>query len=194
MKKHNSKYRQPSVPPVRSVDVAALSRELAALPAVPPTARPRTQRDLIEQLREPLIEALVDRHYSFAALAEVLSQWGIDIRPDTLRRYLGPVDPNRRVSPRRVSPRRVPPADRPPVGEPSPTPVARDPALNAPPLGGSPDAIARLDTAWAEAPSEPPVQPPRDPSGERPADPPAAAPGTFTPRPERPIDWYKPSS
>ena len=182
MKKHNSKYRQPSVPPVRSVDVAALSRKLAALPAVPPTARPRTQRDLIEQLREPLIEALVDRHYSFAALAEVLSQWGIDIRPDTLRRYLGPVDPNRRVSPRRV-----PPADRPPVGEPSPVP-------NAPPRGGSPDAIVRLDTAWAETPSEPPVQPPRDPSGERPADPPAAEPGTFTPRPERPIDWYKPSS
>lgn len=189
MKKHNIEHRKPSASPVRSVDVAALSRELAALPAVPPTARPRTQRDLIEQLREPLIEALVDRHYSFAALAEVLSQWGIDIRPDTLRRYLGPVDPNRRVSPRRV-----PPADRPPVGEPSPTPVARDPALNAPPLGGSPDAIARLDTAWAETPSEPPVQPPRDPSGERSADPPAAAPGTFTPRPERPIDWYKPSS
>ncbi|NMQ20629.1 hypothetical protein E4P82_16365 [Candidatus Competibacter phosphatis] len=177
------------------MDVAALSRELAALPAVPPTARPRTQRDLIEQLREPLIEALVDRHYSFAALAEVLSQWGIDIRPDTLRRYLGPVDPNRRVSPRRVSPRRVPPADRPPVGEPSPASAARDPAPNAPPpRGGSPDAIVRLDTAWAETPPEPLVQPPRDPSGERPADPPVAAPGTFTPRPERPIDWYKPSS
>lgn len=182
MKKHNIEHRKPSASPVRSVDVAALSRELAALPAVPPTARPRTQRDLIEQLREPLIEALVDRHYSFAALAEVLSQWGIDIRPDTLRRYLGPVDPNRRVSPRRV-----PPADRPPVGEPSPVP-------NVPPRGGSPDAIVRLDTAWAETPSEPPVQPPRDPSGGRPADPPVAAPGTFTPRPERPIDWYKPSS
>ena len=92
MKKHNSKYRQPSVPPVRSVDVAALSRELAALPAIPPTARPRTQRDLIEQLREPLIEALVDRHYSFAALAEVLGQRGIDIHPTTLRHYLGPID------------------------------------------------------------------------------------------------------
>ena len=182
MKKHNHKHRQPSASPVRSVDVTALSRELAALPAVPPTARPRTKRDLIEQLREPLIEALVDRHYSFAALAEVLSQWGIDIRPDTLRRYLGPVDPNRRVSPRRV-----PPADRPPVGEPSPVP-------NAPPLGGSPDAIARLDTAWAETPSEPPVQPPRDPMDERLADPPVVTPGTFTPRPERPIDWYKPSS
>ncbi len=189
MKKHNIEHRKPSASPVRSVDVAALSRELAALPAVPPTARPRTQRDLIEQLREPLIEALVDRHYSFAALAEVLSQWGIDIRPDTLRRYLGPVDPNRRVSPRRV-----PPADQPPVGEPSPTPVARDSAPKAPPRGGWPDARARLDTAWAETPPEPPVQPPRDPSGERPADPPTAAPGTFTPRPERPIDWYKPSS
>ncbi len=189
MKKHNIEHRKPSASPVRSVDVAALSRELAALPAVPPTARPRTQRDLIEQLREPLIEALVDRHYSFAALAEVLSQWGIDIRPDTLRRYLGPVDPNRRVSPRRV-----PPADRPPVGEPSPTPVARDPAPNAPPpRGGWPGAIVRLDTA-SETTSEPPVQSPRDPSGERPADPPTAAPGTFTPRPERPIDWYKPSS
>lgn len=190
MKKHNIEHRKPSASPVRSVDVAALSRELAALPTVPPTARPRTQRDLIEQLREPLIEALVDRHYSFAALAEVLSQWGIDIRPDTLRRYLGPVDPNRRVSPRRV-----PPADRPPVGEPSPASAARDPAPNAPPpRGGSPDAIVRLDTAWAETPPEPLVQPPRDPSGERPADPPVAAPGTFTPRPERPIDWYKPSS
>lgn len=188
MKKHNIEHRKPSASPVRSVDVAALSRELAALPAVPPTARPRTQRDLIEQLREPLIEALVDRHYSFAALAEVLSQWGIDIRPDTLRRYLGPVDPNRGVSPRRI-----PPADRPPVGEPSPTPVARDSAPKAPPLGGWPDAIARLDTASATT-SEPPVQPPRDPSGERPVDPPVAAPGTFTPRPERPIDWYKPSS
>ena len=188
MKKHNIEHRKPSASPVRSVDVAALSRELAALPAVPPTARPRTQRDLIEQLREPLIEALVDRHYSFAALAEVLSQWGIDIRPDTLRRYLGSVDPNRRVSPRRV-----PPADRPPVGEPSPAPVARDPVPNAPPRGGSPDARAWLDTA-SETALGPPVQPPRDPMGERRTDPPVATPGTFTPRPERPIDWYKPSS
>ena len=92
MKKHNIEHRKPSASPVCSVDVAALSRELAALPAVPPTARPRTQRDLIEQLREPLIEALVDRHYSFAALAEVLSQRGLDIHPATLRHDLGPID------------------------------------------------------------------------------------------------------
>lgn len=127
MKKHNRKHRQPSVLSARSVDVDALSRELAALPAVPPAARVHTKRDLIEQLREPLREARVDRHYSFTALAEVLRQWGIDIRPDTLRRYLGSVDPNRVVSPRRI-----PPAVRPPVGEPSPTPVARDPVPNAP--------------------------------------------------------------
>ncbi len=193
MKKHNIEHRQPSASPARSVDVAALARELAALPAVPPTSRPHTRRSLIEQLRRPLVEARVDRHYSFAALAEVLGQWGIDIRPDTLRRYLGPVDPNRRVSPRGV-----PPADRPPVGEPSPAPAARDLAPNAPPLGGSPEALARLGTVWAETSSEPPVQPPRDPPrdppDERLADPPLAAPGTFTPRPERPIDWYKPSS
>ena len=130
----------------------------------------------------------MDRHYSFAALAEVLSQWGIDIRPDTLRRYLGPVDPNRR-SRHGGSRQRIdrPWANRHHAG-------GTGPRAERTTARGSPDAIARLDTAWAETPPEPPVQPPRDPSGERPADPPAATPGTFTPRPERSIDWYKPSS
>ena len=181
MKKHNIPHRPSSMASTRSVDVTALSHALTDLPAVPPTARPHTRRSLIEQLREPLLDALVNRHYSFAALAKVLGQRGIDIRPDTLRRYLGP------VAPKSVSPRGIPPADRPPVGESSLVP-------KAPSLEGSPNALARLDTAGTETPSEPPIQSPGDPLDARPADSSVAAPGTFTPRPERPIDWYKPSS
>ncbi len=81
-------------PKSRAVDVnlAVLARELAALPPARLTPRKSSKRELIEQLREPLVDALVDRHYSFAALAEVLGQRGIDIHPTTLRHYLGPID------------------------------------------------------------------------------------------------------
>ena len=79
-------------PESRAVDLAALAQELATLPPARLTPRKNTQRDLIEQLRGPLVAALVDRHYSFAALAEVLRQRGLDIRPATLRHDLGPID------------------------------------------------------------------------------------------------------
>jgi hypothetical protein len=68
------------------------SRKLATLPPARLTPRKNSKRELIEQLRGPLVDALVDRHYSFAALAEVLSQRGLDIHPTTLRHYLGPID------------------------------------------------------------------------------------------------------
>ena len=79
-------------PKPRALDLVALARELAALPPARLTPRKSSKRDLIEQLRGPLVDALVDRHYSFAALAEVLGQRGIDIHPTTLRHYLGPID------------------------------------------------------------------------------------------------------
>ena len=187
MKKHNIQHRPSSTASARSVDVAALSRALADLPMVPLTARPHTRRSLIAQLREPLVDALVNRHYSFAALAEVLGQRGIDIRPDTLRRYLGPVALNQRVSPRGIPPVDRSPVERPLVGESSPAPKAAS-------LGGSPHTLARRDTAGAETPPKPSVQLLGGSVDEPPADSSVAAPGTFTPRPERPIDWYKPSS
>ncbi len=74
-------------PKPRALDLVALARELAALP--PARLTPRKSS---EQLRGPLVDALVDRHYSFAALAEVLGQRGVDIHPTTLRHYLGPID------------------------------------------------------------------------------------------------------
>ncbi len=79
-------------PKSRALDLVALARELATLPPARLTPRKSSKRDLIEQLREPLVEALVERHYSFAALAEVLGQRGLDIHPTTLRHYLGPID------------------------------------------------------------------------------------------------------
>jgi len=57
---------------------------------------------------------------------------------------------------------------------------------------GSPEALARLETAWAGTPSGPPPAPPA--ARPRPNDPPYCPPGTFVPRPELPIEeWYQPS-
>ena len=75
-----------------ALDLAALTQELATLPPAERIPRKNTKRSLIAQLRGPLIAALVDRQYSFAALAKVLGQRGIDIHPVTLRHYLGPID------------------------------------------------------------------------------------------------------
>ena len=170
-----------------ALDLAALTQELATLPPAERIPRKNTKRSLIAQLREPLVDALVNRHYSFAALAEVLGQRGIDIRPDTLRRYLGPVTSKQRVSPRGIPPVDRLPVERPLVSESSPAPKAAS-------LGGSPHTLARRDTAGAETPPKPSVQLLGGSVDEQPADSSVAAPGTFTPRPERPIDWYKPSS
>lgn len=82
----------------RPLNVEALSRELAALPVVPPAPRHNAKRDLIEQLREPLLEA-VRRHHTLKALAAFLRERGVDIHPTTLRRYLGPVRAARAPSP-----------------------------------------------------------------------------------------------
>ncbi len=79
-------------PKSRAVNLAVLAQELATLPPARLTPRKNSKRELIEQLRGPLVDALVDRHYSFAALAEVLGQRGLDIHPTTLRHYLGPID------------------------------------------------------------------------------------------------------
>ena len=79
-------------PKPRALDLAVLAQELATLPPARLTPRKNTQRDLIEPLRGPLVDALVERHDSFAALAEVLGQRGLDIHPATLRHDLGPID------------------------------------------------------------------------------------------------------
>ena len=75
-----------------TLDLAALAQELATLPPAERTPRTNTKRYLIEQLREPLVDALVNRHYSFIALAEILGQRGIHIHPVTLSHYLSPID------------------------------------------------------------------------------------------------------
>lgn len=88
MRERSAKGRRKPCP----LDLAALAQELATLPPAERTPRTNTKRYLIAQLREPWVDALVNRHYSFAALAEVLGQRGIDIHPVTLRHYLGPID------------------------------------------------------------------------------------------------------
>ena len=114
MKKHNISIDSPPSS-VRSVDVAALSRKLAALPAVPPTARPRTQQDLIEQLREPLIEALVDRPLLIRGLGRGLGVSGASISAPIPCAAISV-----RSTPTGGLATEGPPADQPPVGEPSP--------------------------------------------------------------------------
>ena len=88
MRERSAKGRRKPCP----LDLAVLAQELATLPPVERMPRKNTKRYLIEQLREPLVDALVNRHYSFIALAEVLGQRGIHIHPVTLSHYLSPID------------------------------------------------------------------------------------------------------
>ena len=179
--------------PAAAVDLAAIEHELAGLPECAPAPRANTKRHLIERLREPLLDALVNRHQSPATLAELLGRWGIAIRPATLRRYLGPITQH---------PRRAATAtDQPPTGEPKAPDAAKRPeaVLAATPsvrpragAVGSPEALARLEAVLAgESSGPPPAQPA---ARSRPDDLPYCPPGTFVPRPELPLEeWYKPA-
>ena len=166
----------PSAPKLKTalpggvVDFAAIARELAALPERAVGRRTDTKRYFVERLREPLTDAVANRRLSLSTLAEFLRARGIEIRPDTLRRYLGPIA-SHRIAARADNP--------PPCAAPS------DPS----PPTGSPAALARLEPALADALSPSPW--PRERSGAPDGVPPAPAPGTFVPRPERPIDWYQ---
>jgi hypothetical protein len=184
--------------PADAVDFAGVARELAGLPVAPPAPRapraPRTdtKRHLIERLREPLIDAMVSRHQSPATLAELLGRWGIAIRPETLRRYLGPITKHRRPA---APPTDKPATDKPATGEPSPARAGRETAPSARPRAGevgSPEALARLEAVLAGESSGPPPAPPA--ARSRPDDPPYCPPGTFVPRPDLPLeDWYPPA-
>ncbi len=196
--------------PAAAVDFAAIEGELAGLPERAPDPRVNTKRRLIERLREPLLDAMVSRHQSPETLAELLGRWGIAIRPETLRRYLGPITEHRRraapptehrrraAPPTDKPPTDKPPTDKPPTDDPSPARAGRGAASSERPGAGavgSPEALARLESALADGPSgPPPVQPASPAARPRPDDPPYCPPGTFIPRPEPPIDWYKPSS
>lgn len=71
-------------------DLDALSRTLATLPVAAPKPRAQrtdTQRYVVEQLCEPLRQALA-QGYSFARVAEILAQAGLTIQASTLRHYL----------------------------------------------------------------------------------------------------------
>ena len=177
--------------PAAAVDFAAIARELATLPERAPDPRANTTRYLIERLREPLLDAMVCRHQSPATLAELLGRWGIAIRPDTLRRYLGPIAPPRRPA--------APPTDRPATAEPSPARAGRTAVPAAVPSArpragevGSPEALARLEAVLAGESSGPPPVPPA--ARPRSDDPPYCPPGTFVPRPDLPLEeWYRPA-
>lgn len=197
MKRSRTRKQKPGNP-AAAVDFAAIEGELAGLPERAPDPRVNTQRRLIERLREPLLDAMVSRHQSPKTLAELLGRWGIAIRPETLRRYLGPITEHRR---RAAPPTDKPPTDKPPTDDPSPARAGRGAASSERPGAGavgSPEALARLESALADGPSGPPpaqpVQPASPAARPRPDDPPYCPPGTFIPRPEPPIDWYKPSS
>jgi hypothetical protein len=187
--------------PAAAVDLAGVVRELAALPVAAPDPRapraPRTdtKRYLIERLRESLFDAMVNRHQSPEALAELLGRWGIAIRPTTLRRYLGPITERRRPA---APPTDKPATDKPATGEPSPARAGRETAPSARPRAGevgSPEALARLEAVLAgESSGPPPVQAAAPAARPRSDDPPYCPPGTFVPRPDLPLEeWYKPS-
>jgi hypothetical protein len=96
----NTQYRRSGSKKRRAPDFEALSRELAGLPVAPPeppAPRKNTKRYLVERLREPLIEA-ARRQHTMEDLAAFLGRRGIPIRPATLRRYLGPINPRRVAS------------------------------------------------------------------------------------------------
>lgn len=148
----------------RTIDVEHLVHRIGDLPDAPaPTRRVATKRNLIEQLRGPLLEALTQRHYSSEKLAAVLREEGFEIHASTLRRYLGSVSPDCAVTRLTATPPRSIPAQ-----------------LST---GGSTEPAAKLEAALAGAPSK--DQTDASPSSE----PAASTHGTFTPRPERPIDW-----
>jgi hypothetical protein len=175
------------------LEVERLERVIGELPTIPPRARTDTKRYLIERLREPLRQAMTQRGYSFAGLAAILTQAGLTVHASTLRQYLGPIHP-RRVAPRSDQP----PTDKPATGEPSPARAGRETAPSARPRAGavgSPEALARLESAWAGTPSGPPPAQAAAPAARpRSDDPPYCPPGTFVPRPDLPIEeWYKPS-
>lgn len=176
---HSRPRKQKTRNPSAAVDFAAIEGALAGLPERAPEPRANTKRYLIEQLREPLLDAMVSRHQSLETLAELLGRWGIAIRPETLRRYLGPITEHRR---RAASPADKPPADKPARDDPPPTRAVRGAGSSERPGAGavgSPEALARLDSALAEAPMPsvaPPVRPTPDLSSR------------FVPRPELPYD------
>lgn len=175
--------------------------------------RTDTKRHLIEALREPLREAIRQRGCSLSDLVALLRESGLTVHLSTLKRHLGPVGDDREVY-RRARVQNPPPPGRQTagsvevpghLGEPLPARVVGGAVLTAaararPGAGamGSPEALARLESAWAGTPSGPPpaqAAPPAPPAARpRPDDPPYCPPGTFVPRPELPIEeWYQPS-
>ena len=171
-----------------------LRQALARFPD-PPEKRSRradTKGHLIEALRGPLRDAIRQRGCSLADLVALLRESGLAVHPSTLKRHLGPVGDDREAYRRARS-----------TSPPPPVPGAP----SRPGEAGSPEALARLEAVLTGAPSGPPpaqAAPPTappvaragadDPPYNPPDDPPHCPPGTFIPRPERPIDWYKPSS
>lgn len=189
----NKKRRKATDQPL-DLEVERLERVIGELPTIPPRARTDTKRYLIERLREPLLQAMTQRGYSFAGLAAILTQAGLTVHASTLRQYLGPIHPRRAATA----------TDQPATGEPSPARAGRETAPSARPRAGavgSPEALAWLESAWAGTPSGPPpaqAVPPAQAAAPatrpRSDDPPYCPPGTFVPRPELPLEeWYKPS-
>lgn len=168
--------------------------------------RTDTKRHLIEALREPLREAIRQRGCSLSDLVALLRESGLTVHLSTLKRHLGPVGDDREFY-RRARAKSPPPPGCQTAGsvevaehrgEPLPARAVGGAAASARPGAGavgSPEALARLESVLAGAPSGPPPAQAAPPAARsRPADPPYCPPGTFIPRPDLPIDWYKPSS
>lgn len=158
MKKHS---RKKTAHP--AVDIERLTGILGHLPDAPTSPRRTdTQRHLIEQLREPLLQAVTQQGYSLQKLADLLREEGVTIHPSTLRRYLGPMG----VSPAK---RRQPPSP----GDPPGTQVFSSGV--AAPENSIPDPFQRPSVA-PEVPPAPPASPVLNLSSR------------FTPKPEVPYD------
>lgn len=151
-----------------NIDISELAEDINHWP---PRVRPKrtdTKRHVIEQLREPLLDALLTRGYSYAQLVTLLKQRGLTIHISTLRKYLGPLSQQRNVPSVRVPAGN---ADSQTVG--MPQPVVR------PALIGDRDRVTVADQ------SRPPAGKVDRPSHEEVS---SSRSGRFVPLPEIPLD------
>lgn len=163
------------------------------------------RRQVLEALRESLRQLMDERGYSTREVVALLKQKGVVVAVSTLHAHVrkaraaqAPASPAAEAI--RPRPRRGASLARPaPPASPVPEPVIETSAVavpsrrpvEAPPVG-SPAAPAWPESALTDALSPSLWSPDRPAAPED--DPPPPAPGTFVPRPERPIDWYRPSS
>ncbi|NJN48150.1 MAG: hypothetical protein HC808_18595 [Candidatus Competibacteraceae bacterium] len=81
---------------LQSIDINELANEINALTTEDRPKRTNTKRHIIEQLRQPMLDALLNRGCTYAQLVELLQKRGIKIHLITLRKYLGSLSEHRK--------------------------------------------------------------------------------------------------